>query len=67
MASVEICAFGRRLILVSQFDKLEDDTEEEDEEPEGPAHYIPTPMEVRTEALGYRLVGPDHAFEREVN
>lgn len=66
MASVEICAFGRRLILVSRFDKLEDDAED-DEEPEGPAHYIPTPMEVRTQALGYRLVGPDHAFDREVN
>ena len=63
MASVEIVAFGRRFLTVFQFDKLEDDTEE----PEGPAHYIPTPMEVRTEALGYRLVGPDHAFDREVN
>ena len=67
MASIEICAFGRRLVLVSQFDKLEDDTEEEDEEPEGPAHYIPTPMKEYPSQLGFHLTGPGEGFDREVN
>lgn len=67
MASIEIQAFGRRLILVSQLDKLEEEAEEIVEEIEGPAHYIPTPMEVHARPLGYHPTGYDEGFTREVS
>lgn len=69
---IEIVAFGRRFLTVFQLDKLEEEAEEIEEEPEAeeqtePAHYIPTPMREYPEKLGYRLTGNGGAFEREVN
>ena len=66
MAHLEIVAFGRRFLTIFQLDKLEEDTEELEEEPGGPAHYIPTPMKEYPEQLGFHMTGPGQGFDREV-
>ena len=62
---IEVVAFGRRFISIFQFDKLVEGEPEAVEE-DGPAHYIPTPMEVRTEPLGYHLTNRLGEFSREI-